>query len=410
MTTVPTAIEPKTRPRRRFGLRRLLLGAVAVAAILAAAIAASAHYGFGSSKDEFKEALAALDRGDWSLARHYARQLKASQPASSQASFLRGAMLLEKGYCDPALDELRKAMQDPGLETAALTLMGQAWYRLGRHVEAQAALQEVLKREPDSVDAHRWLAASYYDLGLIDKAVLYLQRTAQLAPTDSRPHRLLGLMHKDFERYEDAIPFYEESLRRKSDQEDAAEIRQELATCQIKSRRYSDALTTLEQCSDSPEVDVLRAECHRGKGQARAAKEVLDRALQQDGDNLSGLLLRGTMLLEEKDARSAIETFQRAIKTHPKDYMAHFRLAQAYGSAGEQELSEAEQEIAEKIRVIRHEFSQLHKTAWENPNNIQVRLRLAALARELDRPDLADVWLRSAAALQPDVAEDQSDK
>jgi tetratricopeptide (TPR) repeat protein len=376
-------------------------GGIAIVAASVAAIAISRHYGVGASHDKFKEALAALDRGDWTLARRYAREIKASQPASPHASFLRGAMLLEKGHCNPALDELGKAKQEAGLETAALTLMGEAWYRLGRHVEAQAALEQVLKQEPDSVEAHRWLAASNYDLGVTGKAVHHLKRTAELAPTDPRPHRLLGLIHKDFGQYEEAIPFYEESLRRKSDQPNAAEIRQELAACQAETRRYSDALATLAECSDLPEFNVLRAECHHAQGHSARAQEALARALEQQSDNLDGLLLRGTMLLEEGDAHSAIEAFRRAINKHPKDYTAHFMLAQAYGKAGEQELAKAEHEAAEKIRVVRHEFSQLHKVAWERPGDVQVRLRLAVLAEELDRPDLAEVWLRSAAALQP---------
>jgi hypothetical protein len=50
---------------------------------------------------------------------------------------------------------------------------------------------------------------------------------------------------------------------------------------------------------------------------------------------------------------------------------------------------------------VRKEFADLHQAAWDRPGDVQVRLRLATLAQELDRPDLADVWLRSAAALQP---------
>lgn len=401
MTTIQAECEAKSH-RTGFGRPRLLLlGTMIVAAVLAAAMAASRHYGFGGFQDKFKLAVAALDRGDFALARSYARELKASQQTAPRASFLRGAMLLERGCYYPALDLLGQAKQDPDLEAASLTLMGQAWYRLGLHLEAQAALHQVLKREPDSVEAHRWLAASYYDLGVIDKAMAHLERTADLDRADPRPHRLLGLIHKDFEQYEDAIPFYEESLRRKSDQEDAREIRLELAGCQIEIRRYRDALATLEPCSDRPEVNVLRAKCHHGQGDVEAAEAALARALEQEPDNFDALLLRGTMLLEDGDARAALEALGRAIELRPKDYMAHFRLAQAYAKSGEHELADAEQKQVEEIRAIRHEFSQLHRTAWENPGSVQVRLRLAELARQLGRPDLAEVWLRSAAALQP---------
>jgi tetratricopeptide (TPR) repeat protein len=394
--------QPAKPPRTSASRSRwLLVGAIAVAASSALAIVGARHYGLGFADRKFEAALTALAQGDASQARQYARELKSSGDASQRASFLRGATLLKKGYYYPALDVLEKAKHDPELKVRALTLMGQAWYQLGRHIEAQAVLLEALQDAPDSAEAHRWLAASYYDLGVIDDAVRHLLRTAELDSTDPRPHRLLGLMHKDFERFEDAIPFYQESLACKADQEDASEIRRELAVCQIKARRNRDALATLARCPDQPAIEVLRAECLHGLGQIAPAKAALARALKGEHDNLGGLLLNGTILLEEGDARAAIDPFRRAIDKHPKDYTAHFMLAQAYGKAGEQELAKPEHEAAEKIRVVRHEFSQLHKAAWERPGDVRVRLRLAALAQELGRPDLAEVWLRSAAALQP---------
>lgn len=394
--------ENEVKPQRRFFFRsrRLLRGVLAIA-VISAAVAAAHHYGFGFRHDKFQEGLAALDRGDWLLARRCARELKASQPSSPQGSFLQGAMLLENGYFYAALDEFGEAKEEASLKAGALTLTGQAYHRLGRHVEAQTALLEALKEDPDSVDAHRWLAASYYDLGVFGEAVRYLERTAELDPSDPRPHRLLGLIHKDFGRFKEAIPFYQESLRRKNDQPDADKIRQELASCQVEQRLYSDALATLAKCSDLPEFEVLRAECHHAQGNVAAAKAVLDRALKLKSDNLDGLLLRGTMLLEEGDAQAAIEAFQRAIKAHHKDYKAHFKLSEAYSKAGQQQRSDAERKEAENIRFILEEFSTLHKAASERPDDMQVRLRLASLAHQLDRPDLAEVWTRSAAALQP---------
>lgn len=390
--------ECTTKPQRPAGRSwKRLLGVLGGASI---AIAAASYYALGFSHDKFKAGLAALDRGDWRQARRYARELKASESAAPQASFLRGALLLEKGYCYLALDELGKAKQQASLESAALTLMGQAWYRLGRHAEAQAALLEALKQEPDSFDAHRWLAASYYDMGLILDAIDHLKRTAELDANDPRPHRLLGLIHKDYGRLEEAIAFYQESLRRNNAQPDVEEIKQELAACQVEQRYYSDALETLEECSNLPVFDVLRARCYHALGDVAAAKAAVDRALKKKDDELDGLLLRGDMLLEEGDALAAITAFQRAVKTHPKDYGAHFKLSQAYGKAGQQQLSEAQREEAEKIRIIRDEFSQLHKAAWASPHDRQVRLRLATLAQQLERPDLAEVWRQSAAALQ----------
>jgi len=374
-----------------------------VAALLAiAAVGAGLWWqGRPTKLDPFEEARAALDRGDLPRSRQLWMQLKSSQGREQQATFLRGAILLKKGYYYPALDDLQGLQQDPQLRLPALALIGQAWYHLGRHIESQAALQEVLKAKPDSVEAHRWLAASYYDLGAIHHAVFHLEETGRLDPTDFRPFRLLGLIHKDFEQYDDAILKYKESLRRKSDQPDWAEVREELAACQTRLRSYRDALATLAPCPESTAFDVLRAECHHALGETSLAKEALARALARESENLDALVLQGTLLLEDGDSRRAAEVFRSAVHAHPMDYLAHLKLAQALSQASEPDLAQAEQKKADYIRELRRVFSELHQVAWDSPDDIQVRLRLAELAKELGRPDLEEVWLRSAAALQP---------
>jgi len=391
----------KTPRSSLFRTRRVWFAAFAALLVVGAIAAAVWQSNRHPSLSALEQSLAAVEEGDLIIARRLLAELKSSPSGSHQATLVRGALLLKKGFYYPAIDELQKVQAEPKLKKPALLRLGEAWYHLGRHIEAQSALQQVLEEDPDSVAAHRWLAASYYDLGAIHDAMHHLKRTAELDSADPRPHRLLGLIYKDYERYDDAIPCYEESLRRKQDQTAASEIRQELAACQVKLRRYQDALATLAASPASAEVDVLRAECHYALGDMPQARQAVADALKQDANHLEGLLLQGTMFLDEGEAKRAVEVLEHAARIRPKDYTVHFKLSQAYSQAGDAEASKSEQAVAEKIRAIRQEFADLHQAAWDRPGDAEVRLRLAAIARELDRPDLADVWLRSAAALQP---------
>jgi tetratricopeptide (TPR) repeat protein len=397
------SLQPVGKGRVQTPLRRVLLAAVAVAmvaAIVAGGAAASWWWLRPPPADRrLEEALADVSRHDFAAAREKLASLRASGQ-EAEALFLRGSMLLEKGYLYPALDDLKQASQQPRLRLPALAMMGQAWYRLGLHVEAQSALHEVLRDEPDSVDAHRWLAASCYDLGAIHDALGHLERTAELDPSDPRPHRLLGLIHKDYERYAEAIGLYEESLRRRSDQPDANEIREELAACQVKLLRHQDALKTLAGLPDSAAAQVLRGECYHALGQLDRARGAVASALEHDPDYLEAVLMHGTLLLEDGRAEEAIAVFERAAALRPRDYTAHFKLAQAFAQAGNEESAQSAQEQAEEIRQIRLEFAKLHQEAWDRPRDGAVRLRLAELAHHLGRPDLADVWMKSAAALR----------
>jgi tetratricopeptide (TPR) repeat protein len=380
---------------------RLAVCAVTLLVIVATAVGFWWHYGRSPGKPDLEQGLAALQEGDIRAARQCMLQLRETKGRETEATLLRGAMLVKMGYYYPGLEELDKVKEQPKLKQRALTLIGEAWYYLGRHVEAERALRKVLDSDPSAIEAHRWLAASYYDMGAIHGALHHLKRTAELDPTDHRPLRLLGLVHKDYERYEDAIPMYQESLRRKVDQPDWDDVRQELAACQLKLRRHRDALVTLEPCPRSPSVLVTRAECLFALGETDAAKDALQKALGKEPKHLNALVLQGSIFLEEGSYEEAIASFKLAAEDHPKDYMTHFKLAQAYAQAGKPELAASAQKIAEDIREIRKVFADLHKAAWDHPEDMRIRLNLAQLARELGRPDLEEMWLKAAAALRP---------
>ncbi len=354
-----------------------------------------------SSATLIADGLAAASRGDLPAARNCLAHLRQRPGSESSVTLLRGVLLVKNGYAYPALIELAKVQEVPECREAALAARGEAWYRLGRQVEAQAELQRALELNANAVDVHRWLAASYYDLGAIHNAMEHLKRVAALDEQDYRSLRLMGLIHKDYERYDEAVGFYQEALQRGASAADAAPMREELAECQLKLREFQEALESLTPCAPSPRVLALRAEAHWGGGQPAEASRLLEQALAADPAHLESLLLRGTILLEESQSAEAINTLEAAVAAAPRDHRGRMKLAQALALAGRHEQAAAEQKQADHLREVRRVFAELHEAAWDNPEDAQVRLRLAQLAGELGRPDLEQVWLKAAAALQP---------
>jgi tetratricopeptide (TPR) repeat protein len=212
-------------------------------------------------------------------------------------------------------------------------------------------------------------------------------------------------MYKDFENYAAAVAFYRESLRRSQQQPDHNQILIELADCQINLQQHDPALETLSGCVPHPERWVREAECHYGQGRADVANALLQQALNEDPAHLAGLLLAGTIALERGDIDSAVEAFSRAVVAWPRDYTANFKLSQALRRAGRNEQADRVAQTADEIKRTREEFSGLHETAGEQPNNADVRCRLGILANQLGRPDLARVWFRAALAIDPAHAE-----
>jgi tetratricopeptide (TPR) repeat protein len=319
--------------------------------------------------------------------------------------FLRGALLLHEGRLYPALDEFGHTVNDPQLRVRTLVLSGQALYHLRNFQAAIGLLIQAANAAPDDVEAHRWLAAAYYDLGLHNDALPHLLRVAALDAADPRPHRLIGLIQKDFESYPRAIDSYRESLRRSAHQPDGDAIRQELAECQLKLRQYQEALDTLADCRPGPERWALEAEGCQGAGRLDEARSLLDRTLQATPANLRALLLRGTLALEDGDADAAVQALAQAAAAYPKDYTVRFKLERALRRRGDREQADEQARIAEELKQLRLRFAKLHETAAAEPGSADVRCQLGILAGQLDRPDLARVWFQAALAIDPRHAE-----
>lgn len=346
----------------------------------------------------------AVDREDGAAARQAIRSLR-ERGAAGLAGVVQARLLVARGFSRPALDLLaalpadKTAADDADLVRLVHLVRGEAAYRLRLYPLAEQELNAVLAATPDSVDAHRLLAAMTYDAGAIPAAIEHLEATARLAPTDPRPKRLLGLIHNDYERYPEAVEHYEESLRRSPDQADRNEVLLEMAGSLVKLHRHREALATLDKLAGSA-ADLLRAECLLAIGDRGAARGIVNRILETSPDDLGALRLEGSIDLEDGNPQGAVRPLERGVAKHPRDYLVRLKLAQAYAGAGREADADAARAEAERIRALRREFADLHQEAWARPGDADVRRRLATMAADLDRPDLEQVWLEAAAAVE----------
>jgi tetratricopeptide (TPR) repeat protein len=350
---------------------------------------------------QFALGLAGVERQDWNSVRSRAALVERSAAHFPHAQLLWGIAEMQEGELLAAVEDLHVATEHSQTRPLALAYSGEAWYRLRQFGRAEQALLTSLERLPHRVDTHRWLAALYYDTGAMENALTHLSQVARLAPSDARPHRLMGLIYRDYERFEDAVVAYRESLAREPQQPDRQIVLLELAESQTKARQYGEALATLADCSPSERREVLSAECHVALGNQPQAAKILDGVLAQSPDRTDALLLRGNLLLDEGNLPLAIEHFQRCVAADALDYAARYKLAQAYERSGDKANAQKHGQLAEDLKRSREEFTQLHHEAMAQPRNAGVRYRLGQAALRLKRPDLARTWFAAALALDP---------
>lgn len=372
----------------------------AAAAVLSGCLLAAFGW-FEQPDPQFRRALASLESRDWERLLYGQLPLARHLGYEPHHALLAGALLLEAKQFEPALRELRHASRHPETRARALLFTGQIRYAEHRFRDAEVCFVNALRLDPTLVDAHRWLAIAYYDIGLMNEAAMQLKQVAELAPDDPRPHRIMALIRMDRGSSAIAVEDLQESLRRDPWQADRQEMLLDLAVAQFSLKRFDEAQVTLAGCEESADVLAVRANCAYALGDLKSARDGAERALQQDPHQRLGVLVLGKLAFDARDYRRAVELLSQAVEAAPTDYPLRYTLMTALRGAGEADRAENELAQVEELRDIQERYDDLIQRATSQPYDADTRYQLGLLAARLKMDRVAESWFKAAVALDP---------
>jgi tetratricopeptide (TPR) repeat protein len=350
----------------------------------------------------FKRGLVGIQEKDLVQVSRSATELSQHKAYQRHADFFRAYIAIQNGELDRAMRLAMQASEHPDIELEAAVLAGEAAYKMGATGNAKLLWEGVLLKEPNFVPAHQWLGAMFYDIGAMSDSIFHLEQVSKLSPNDARPDRLMGLMNRDYERPEIAIPHYRESLRRNPDQPEASQLRLEWAECHVKLREYEQALEVLKEAEPSPLKDLLTARCWLNLGMLDESRELAVRMLEGDHPKKTeALQLNAEIALADGETGKAAELLKKASEIDPFNHGVRTQLAQALGRIGESEASREQTKIAEDLQQKWQRFSDLQLDAINNQTDPTIRYQIGTLAKELGKPELAVVWFKAALAIDP---------
>lgn len=299
-----------------------------------------------------------------------------------------------------ALNSFFRMDQDGPLRQHIQLQAGKSCYALGRLVEAVSLFRSVIDQSSDSPEANRWLGIVYYDLGAYDLAIVHLSRLTELEPDDFRPYRLLGLMHRDFERDADSEAFYLKALELTPPKEIRREIVGELALAYIGQRKYREALKLVEAEPADAELLALGSRCLMNLAEKEKAATRLKEAARLEPDHRTVLMLQAEFFQADNRNTEAIGRLRRAVKLDHFDIEARYKLAlllQKLGSADEYKAEIAEWE---KQKKMKEQLTELNIKALSEPFNSELRFELADLCEQLGKKELATMWRKAGESIR----------
>jgi tetratricopeptide (TPR) repeat protein len=339
-----------------------------------------------------------------------AEELQAGDPKKSAAW---------RGRADDAfrraLKELSRVRDEGPLATEAAILGAECLVRLGELPVAADALRQVVDRQPDHKEAHRWLAAIAIDMNNAKDAIEHLRAWGRLDPKEGRPYRWVGFfLLNDYHNPRDAVEAYQEAMRRTLPAEDQFAVIKEWADALIGPQGdYQGALEVLDQCPEayrqSPDILMRRAQALRSLGQDAEAVRLTEEALRANPDLIEALLLRARLYRESEQPKSALPLLQRAVQLSPYDTVVRQNLMDTYRETDNNERAEKERLLLEESTAYQKKLSELHEVIMAKPFDDRPRYELGALLLKLNRPAEARTWLRAALSCNPQNAKARQD-
>jgi tetratricopeptide (TPR) repeat protein len=201
---------------------------------------------------------------------------------------------------------------------------------IGRLEDAEEALREALREEPDNALAHGLHALVLVDLDRSDEALQSASTTIALAPELSLGHTARARALLSLERFKEAETSANEAIRLDPEDSDALVV---LTAALLGRGRWAEALAAADRAlSLEPESESARglravalAMSERGAGWEGAAGQTLAVA----PDSALAQALSGQAHLVRGGEREAAERFREALRLDPESEFAQAGLAEA---------------------------------------------------------------------------------
>ncbi len=346
-------------------------------------------------------------------------------------------------YVDKAIEHYRAAMKaDPRASFLAQELTD-LYIQAGRLRDAVAEAEEILKRDPSNIEAHRILGRIYarmigdaaqgrLDEGMLRRAIEQFRQITEKDPSDVDAWVTLGRLQRMAQNSVEAEKAYQKALQADPDNEYAlhglAVLYSDLGDTQTAIRMWR------RLAEQNPHPRVLRA-LAAGYAQARdyrSAVETLRKAreLAPNDVEIQRELAENLLLAEQWD--EALKLYQDLAQARPRDPQYPLRLSQIYRQRrdlvkarqaheraqnldpdsleiqyNDVNLLEAEGKFAEAIARLKQILEATAKSSLTPPersNRVILLERLGLLYRSNEQPEQAVEAFRQMAELDSDLS------
>jgi tetratricopeptide (TPR) repeat protein len=309
------------------------------------------------------------------------------------------AMYGRTELANKAIEEYRQAIDaDPTSEylTAGLA---ELYAKTGRIRDAVMEAQDILKRDPNNLEAHKLLGRIYLrSLGDIQSgngsqnvlklAIEQYEQIIKIEPDSVDDHLLLGRLYKVNNDLQKAESEFKTALKLQPDSEEAVTTLALLYTEEGDSTRAAQVLSAVPDASRSAKLYSVLGYTYEQQKEYKKAIDAYRKAIALDRDNLDAIRGLAENLMNDGQSEAALEQYKVISDANPEDAQTYVRIAEIYRRSGKfdlalENLKKAQSMVPDSIDVP-YNLARVYQVQGRYDDAAQI---LQDLLKKTEKPD-----------------------
>jgi tetratricopeptide (TPR) repeat protein len=266
-----------------------------------------------------------------------------------------------------AIEEYRAAIDADPTSAYLTSGLAELYAKTGRIRDAVVEAQDIIKRNPNNLEARRLLGRIYLrSLGdmqagngsesILKLAIEQYEQIVRLQPDSMDDHLLLGRLYRLNNDLQKAESEFKTAVKLQPDSEEAVTTLAYLYNELGDTARAGQVLSSVPNGERSAKLYSALGYTYEQQKQYKNAVEAYRHAIELDRDNLDAIRGLAENLLNDGQAEAALEQYKVIADANPEDAQTYVRIAEIYRKQGKfdlalEHLKKAETMVQDSVEV-----------------------------------------------------------
>jgi tetratricopeptide (TPR) repeat protein len=266
-----------------------------------------------------------------------------------------------------AIEEYRQAIDADPTSEYLTSGLAELYAKTGRIRDAVLEAQDILKKDPNNLEAHKLLGRIYLrSLGdvqsgsgsdsVLKLAIDQYQEIIKLEPDNVDDHLLLGRLYRLNNDLRKAESEFKIAVKLQPDSEEAVTTLAYLYNEEGDSARAAETLRSVPDVARSAKLYSALGYTYEQRKEYKQAITAYRKAIELDRDNLDAIRGLAQNLLNDGQTDAALEQYKIIAESNPEDAQTYLRMAEIYRRNGKfdlalENLKKAESMVQDSMEV-----------------------------------------------------------